>query len=481
MLQSKPPVVTIMGHVDHGKTTLLDKIRRSNIVAKESGGITQHIGAYQVSFKTKEGDINKITFIDTPGHAAFAQMRARGAQVTDFVVLVVAADEGVQEQTKESLAHIKNAKVPFLVAITKIDLAKEKVNPVKEELAEIDVVSEEYGGQVTVIPVSGKTGEGIDNLLEMLVLMGKLGNLKADPEAPSEGVVIESRLDHRRGPIGTVLVKKGTFRLRDTVWLGNQSMKIKAMFDDQGKSVIKAVPSQPVGILGFDQVPQIGSLISSSPRTSSEAKKDEKKEDKQLDEKTVFAEKKKKLPLVVKSDVQGTLEAILNSLPEEVKLVHAGVGEVSDSDIFLAQTAKAKVLAFRVKISSAIARLAEENGVEVKSYPVIYDLLDEVDKSVLRMLEPDIEREIVGKAEVVAEFKIDKKRVAGCRVLEGEISRALAVTIKRETEVLGETKITSMRHLKQDIQIAQKGQEFGAIFSPYIDFKIGDVIITYKS
>lgn len=484
MLQSRPPVVTIMGHVDHGKTTLLDKIRQSNIVAKESGGITQHIGAYQISFKTKEGDASKITFIDTPGHAAFAQMRARGAQVTDFVVLVVAADEGVQEQTKESLAHIQNAKTPFLVAITKIDLAKEKVDPVKEELAEIDVISEEHGGKITVIPVSGKTGEGIDSLLEMLVLMGKLGDLKADPEAPSEGVVIESSLDRCRGPMGTVLVKKGTLRLRDKIWLGDQSMKIKAMFDDQGKSIVKAIPSQPVGVLGFDQVPQVGSLVSSSPGASSEVKKEEKeeeKEDEQLDEKMVFAEKEKKLPLVVKSDVQGTLEAILNSLPKEVKVVHAGVGEVSDSDIFLAQAAKAKVLAFRVKISSARAKLAEESGVEVKSYPVIYDLLDEVDKLVLRMLEPDIERGIAGKAEVIAEFKIDKKRVAGCRVLEGEISRALAVTIKRETEVLGETKITSMKHLKQDIQVAQKGQEFGTIFSPYIDFKIGDVIISYKS
>ena len=474
----RPPVVTIMGHVDHGKTTLLDKIRESNIAARESGGITQHIGAYQIAFKTKEGQEAKITFIDTPGHAAFTQMRARGAQVTDLVVLVVAADEGVQEQTKESLSHIKAAGVPFLVAITKTDLAPQRVESVKGELAEMGVVPEDYGGNITVIPVSGKTGEGVDELLEMIVLMGKVEDLKADPEGKPLAVIIESSLDKRRGPVATALVKEGTLRVRDELWVGEKQFRIRAMFDDLKKPVQEAGPSQPVEILGFTEVPPVGAIIASSPQKETpkpfpEKEKEEKKED-------IFAQEEKKLPVVIKSDAQGTLEAILSSLPKEVKVVHAGLGDVSDADVFLAQTAKARIFAFRVKVSSPIAKLATESGVKVSQFSVIYDLLEAVEKEVLRMISPDIDKEVLGKAEIVAEFKIDKKRVAGCRVVEGEISRQFPVTIKRKEETLGETKIISMKHLKEDIQTARQGQEFGAIFSPYIDFQVGDVIISYK-
>lgn len=478
MLQPRPPVVTIMGHVDHGKTTLLDKIRQSNIAARESGGITQHIGASQVSCKNKEGKTSKITFIDTPGHAAFARMRARGAQVTDIAVLLVAADEGVKEQTKESLAHIKSAKVPFLVAISKSDLPAAAIEKVKGQLAEIGVVPEDYGGNITVIPVSGKTGKGVEELLEMLILMGKVEGLKADPDSSPEGVVIESRLDRRRGPLGTVLVKNGTFRLRQQLWIEGQQMKVKAIFDDQGKPLKEAFPSQAVEILGFPVVPAVGALISTRSLAVKTSGVREKKEAE--NQEVVFGKKEVKLPLIIKSDVQGTLEAILDALPPEIEVIYSGVGDVSDSDIFLAQTAKARVFAFRVKSPSAVVKLAEESGVVIKSFTIIYELLEEANKAVLSLLEPGIEREVTGKAKIIASFGSNRKRIAGCQVLQGEILKKALLTIKRAKEIVGETKITSMKHLKEDIRVARKGEEFGAVFSPPVDFRKGDVIISYK-
>jgi len=466
-----------MGHVDHGKTTLLDKIRQSNIAASESGGITQHIGASQVSFKTKENEIAQITFIDTPGHAAFAQMRARGASVTDIALLVIAADEGVKEQTKESLAHIQNAKVPFLIAVTKIDLPSASLDMVKGQLVEADIVPEDYGGKVTVIPVSGKTGEGIADLLEMLLLMGKIEDLKADPDAFPEGVIIESYRDSRSGPAGTLLIKNGTLRLRQEVWIGKEKLKIKAMFDDQGKPVSEATPSQPVKILGFKEIPLMGSTLSPLPPQTAKESQEEKKDD---ETELIFKEKEKKLPLLIKSDAQGTLEAILNNLPVEAEVIYSGVGEVNDSDVFLAQATGAAIFSFRVKVPNNILKLGEENAVLIKNFSLVHELLEEAERAVLRMLEPGIEREIIGKAQVIAEFEIDKKRIAGCRVLQGEIRRNLPVTIRRGNETPKEAKITSMKHLKDDIETAKKDQDFGAFFSPAVDFQKGDVIISYK-
>jgi len=478
MQQAKPPVVTIMGHVDHGKTTLLDKIRQSNLTAKESGGITQHIGAYQVEFSPQKGKKSKITFIDTPGHAAFAQMRARGAKATDIAVLVVAADEGVAEQTKESLAHIKQAKISYLIAISKIDLDEADPEKVKEQLMELGIELEELGGKVPVVLVSGRTGKGIKVLLKSLVAMGEGQKLKADAGAQFEGVVIESSLDSRRGALNTILVKNGTLRMKDEILFDGQLVRIKAMFGDRGQVVNQALPADPVMVLGLPKSLEAGSLISNQIETA----KKEKKALLEIDKKQVrlFVPEEKKLPLIIKADTKGTLEAILENLPEEVQLVYTGVGEVADSDVFLAQTSEAEIIAFRVKISSSGAKLAQDDKVIIKKFAVIYELLDEVERAVLRMLSPDIEKEILGQAEIIIEFEIDKKRVAGARVTQGEINRQLPVTLKREEEILGEAKIASMKHLKKDIQLAKKGQEFGATFSPSLDFKIGDVIISYK-
>lgn len=464
-----------MGHVDHGKTTLLDKIRESNLAAKESGGITQHIGAYQIEFTSKKRGLQKITFIDTPGHAAFAQMRARGAKATDLAILVVAADEGVQAQTKESLAHIKDAKIPYLIAITKIDLAKADAEKVKEELMGLEIELEELGGDIPVLLVSGTTGKGVNDLLEAIVAFAHKNKLQADPEGEFQGIVIESSQDSRKGVLNTILVQNGTLKLKDEVIVNNQPATVKAMFNDLGKRVAQAFPADPVGVLGLAEALPAGSVIGKKITT------EKKPEEEQLEEvRDMFAKKEAKLPLIIKTDTQGTLEAVLGNLPGEVQIVHAGIGEIASSDVFLAQTSKAKIIAFRVKVSNFTAKLAADNQVAIKEFKIIYELLEEVEKAVLRMFSPDIEREIAGQAEIIAEFEIDKKRIAGGRTFQGEINRQLPVTIKRGEEIIGEAKISSLKHLKEDVQIAKKGQEFGASFTPFLDFKMGDVIISYR-
>lgn len=478
----RPPVITVMGHIDHGKTTLLDKIRESRVAAKESGGITQHIGASQVIFRTKEGKEERLTFIDTPGHAAFAKMRARGAQVTDIVVLVVAADEGVKPQTKECLSHIKAAGVPFVVAINKIDLPQASVDKVKGELAEIGVVPEDYGGKVTMIPLSAKTGEGVDELLEILVLMGKMLELEADPEGELEGVVIESKLDSRRGAVATILVRNGSLKPRDEIWVEGEKVRVRVLLDERGKPVKIALPSMPVEVLGFSSPPPVGAKVTSSPFSLSQSGKGEgedKKEEKKEEKKDIFAEEKKEIPVVIKSDVQGTLEAILTNLPSEVKVIHSGVGEVTESDVFLAQAGKGKIIAFRVKTPPQIKKLAQESQVKIEEFEIIYQLFEKLEKEVLTLMEPRINEKIVGEAEILAEFKVKGKRVAGCRVKKGEIEKEKKAYLKRGEEVIGEVKIASMRHEKEEIEKAKEGEEFGAVFSPPIDFKVGDMLISY--
>ncbi len=465
---SRPPVVAVVGHIDHGKTTLLDKIRESQIAPREAGGITQHIGASQITIKTKDNKERKITFIDTPGHAIFTKMRARGVNTTDLVILVVAADSGVQEQTKESLDHIKAAKVSFLVAINKIDLPTANLEKIKAQLAENEVIPEDYGGDIVVVPVSAKTGQGIDNLLEMVLLMADLQELKADPTGELGGVIIESTLDSRRGPLATVLIKGGTLKTGDSIFAESIKAKVKAMRNWLGKSVREAVPSDPVEILGFKQVPLVGASVAKEPK---EFKREKIK---------TIDQKECTLKLVVKTDVGGSLEALLASLPNGVEVIHSGVGEITDGDVFLAQTGRADIFGFNVKIASAAKRVASQSGVKVFQAKIIYEVLEEIEKRIEKKLDPLSEKEILGKAEIVAEFKIDGKRIAGCRTTEGKIFRDGKALLMRGEEVIGETVVVSMKHLKEDIKKSEENQEFGAVFSPPLDFIKGDVIISYN-
>jgi len=467
----RPPVVAFVGHIDHGKTSLLDKIRQSNTWKKEIGGITQHIGASQIIFKNKDKEKKKITFIDTPGHEAFTKMRARGVGITDLVVLVVSADSGVQDQTKESISHIKAAGVPFLVAINKIDLPAADVEKVKGQLAEIEIIPESYGGDVVVVPVSAKTGKGIDDLLEMIGLMAEILELSADASADLEAVVIESTLDKRRGCLATVLVKQGTIHLSDCLFDGKTEVKVKQMINWQGEKVKTALPGDPVEILGFCNVPLVGALISSQSREPSLVKKEDKAEDK-------FAEGA--LRLVVKADVKGSLEALIAGLPKEVKVIHSGVGEISNNDIFLAQTAGAEVIGFGVKISPIAKRVARQTGVTVLLAKIIYELFDAVVKKLEDSFDPLEDKKILGKARISAEFKIHGKRIAGSKVFEGELNKDDKFLLMRDEELIGESVLVSLRHIKDDIDKVEKGMEFGAVFSPLIDFNVGDVIISYK-
>ncbi len=469
-LQSCPPVVAILGHVDHGKTSLLDKIRKTDLATKEAGGITQHIGAYQVVHQGKT-----ITFIDTPGHAAFVEMRARGAEVTDFVVLVVAADEGIKPQTLESLKHIKTAKIPYLVAINKIDLPNIAVEKVKEELFKNDIQIEDYGGDIVVVPVSAKSGQGIDELLEMVLLLAEMADLRADPQASLKAVVIESKLDRSQGPVATLLVKDGTLRLRDEIMADKVGAKVKAMLDENRKAVKKAGPSKPVEVLGFKDLPRVGSKVKKAKIVGEKAE-----EPKLIKKITSEEEEKKKLKVIFKADVVGTLEAILASLPKEVEVIHSGVGDVNESDVLLASTTNSLLLGFNVKIPASIKKLAQVDKVKIITYNVIYELLEEIEKRVLKMLEPTIDEEILGQAEVVAEFKIEKERIAGCEAKEGRIAKADKLHLKRGEELISDCRIKSMKQGRKDIDKAKKGDEFGVVLSPSLDFKLGDMLISFR-
>lgn len=470
-LQPRPPVVAVMGHIDHGKTSLLDKIRRSNIAAKEVGGITQHIGAWQVEVEDKKSGKKKITFIDTPGHAAFSQMRARGASVTDIVVLVVAADDGVQVQTKESLEHIKSAKVPFLVAINKIDLPSASIDKVKAELVEIGIIPEDYGGKVVTVPVSAKTGQGIDELLEMILLMAEMEDLKADPAAAPEGVIIESLMDSKIGPTATVLVKNGMLKTGDQIFTNGVRAKVKAMINSLNQRVNEAFPSDSVRIIGFKEVPPVGAKVETKITETAEKK---------VESSVASGEEEKQLKAIFKADTEGVLEAIINSLPSEVNVVLKATGEITESDVFLAKTTGAKIFALNVRISPFAQKLAEQEKVVIKTYKIIYDLLEEIQKTILRILEPMINEKVYGKAEVIADFEIDKKRVIGCRITEGKVIKKEKIHLSRNNEIIGDARIVSMKHLKEDIEEAEKGVECGLLLKPQLDFKIGDVVISYS-
>ena len=477
--QTRPPIVTILGHVDHGKTSLLDFIRKSSVASKEHGGITQHIGAYQMQFNNKT-----ITFIDTPGHAAFEKMRLRGANAADIAILVVAIDDGLMPQTLEAIKHIQSAKVPMIVAVNKIDLPginiKVQMEKIKKQLSDRDVLVEEYGGDVPIIQLSAKTGEGVDKLLEMILLVAEMNELKGDPFLPPSGVVIESSLDKFKGSIATILVENGTLKKGDQVLIGGVKGKIRGMFDFAGKSVDLAGPAMPVEILGLEAVPPVGAMLGEEAKAKISQQILTLVDRLRQDDSGV-------LKVVVKADKQGSLEAIedgLNKFNDEKKMVEiasSGVGDISESDVKLASSIKAIVIGFNVKVAPTAQKISDIDHVLIRNYNIIYELLEEMEEVVEGMIRPGKIEEILGKAEIIAQFPFGKNdRIAGCRILEGGITKNSKVRIKRGEEILGEVKLKSLKKAREEVNKIEKGQDCGMMFDPVIDFQIGDIVELYR-
>lgn len=474
----RPPVVTIMGHVDHGKTTLLDAIRKTHVADREHGGITQHIGAYQVEVNSQ-----LLTFIDTPGHEAFAQMRARGARVTDLVVLVVAADDGLMPQTKESINHIKAANVPFVVAVNKIDTPGANIEKVKKQLSENGVLVEGYGGNVPIVAVSAKTGEGLKELLEIIQLVSDLEELTADPKGLFEGVVIESQLDKFRGPVATVLVKKGTLHFGDPLQAGEVTGKVKALINDQGETVKEALPSTPVEVLGFGSVPKVGTGVGEEG-VDEEVNTAADGSDKAAV--NLFAEETQELRLLLKADRLGSLEALTYAIGQiptgdlNVRFMLKETGDVSESDVLLAAASKAIIIGFSVKVSPSAQKLADQEKVNVRTFNIIYELLDELKDGLEVLLKPVESEEILGTARIKAIFDSSKGKVAGCEVVEGSLRKNDLAKVVRDEKELFKSRIKSIRYQKEDIPKAEKGEECGVIFDASQDFAIGDILYAFK-
>lgn len=492
-LVSRPPVVTIMGHVDHGKTSLLDAIRQTNVIATEAGAITQHIGAYQV-----EVDGRKITFLDTPGHEAFTAMRARGAKATDIAVLVVAADDGVMPQTIEAVNHARAAGVPIVVAINKIDKANANLERIKQQLADLGLIIEEWGGDAVCVPISAKKRQGIADLLENLLLVADILELKADAERPAEGVVIEAGLDKTKGPLATLLIQQGTLNLGDALVVGDTYGKVKAMFNDQGKHMRKAGPATPVEVLGVNVVPKAGDAFRV---TGSERQARLIIEEQKTSQQPSFAAKPltlsdlsaqisagqvKELNIILKTDVQGSIEPIKDSLERlgaeqiKVRVIHSGSGSITESDVLLALASKGIIIGFNTKPEPGAQRLADLEGISIRNYAVIYDLVEDVQKALKGMLEPVYIDVVDGQAEVRAVFPSGKKgKVAGVLVKEGKVTRDSLARILRQGEIVIESRVSSLRRFKEDVREVSTGIECGVGVEGFIDFQIGDIIQFY--
>lgn len=498
--QPRPPVVTILGHVDHGKTTLLDAIRRTNVAEGEFGGITQHIGAYQVEVE-HEGQKAKITFLDTPGHEAFTAMRARGAQVTDIAVLVVAADDGVMPQTVEALNHAKAAEVPVIVAINKIDKPEANPDRVKQQLAELGLVPEEWGGDTIFVPVSAKQRKGLNDLLEAILLVAEVQELRADPNAPAEGIVIESKLDRGRGPVATIIVQQGTFKRGDAVVAGEAFGRIQALLDDRGNRVPKATPSMPVEVTGLSAVPEAGERMQvvKDERTARQIamEREQRRRQERLAaqrprvtmrelSRLIREGEAKELLIVLKADVHGSVEAVRTALerlehPEvRLRILHAAVGNITESDIMLASASNALVLGFNVRVTPEAQRAAEQERIEVRTYRIIYELVEDIKAAMLGMLQPVTQEVTLGKAEVRAVFTLPRGTVAGCYVTEGKIVRNAEARVWRKREVVYTGKIDSLRHLKEDVRDIAQGYECGIMIEGFADFREGDVIECFE-
>lgn len=492
LLQPRPPIVTIMGHVDHGKTSLLDAIRESKIIAKESGGITQHIGAYHIS--VQKGD---IVFLDTPGHEAFTAMRARGAQVTDIIVLVVAADEGVRPQTVEAIDHARAAGVPILVAVNKIDLPNANVEKVKQELSQYNLVSEDWGGKTIFVEVSAKEKIGLDNLLEMILLEAEMLELKANPNKKTRGTVIEARLDKQRGLVATVLVQSGTLEVGDPFVSGFSAGKVRAMFNDRGKKVKSIGPSMPAEVLGFSSLPQAGDKFYTldserAAREISEIRQKTRREEVLSRSRRVTLEdlheqiasgKLKELKIIVKADVQGSVEALCDSLQKlstheiTLNIVHRGVGGINESDVMLSAASNAIIIGFNVRPGPSAEELAEKEGVDIHIYRVIYEVVEETKKAMEGLLEPEFKEIPLGRAEVKRIFRIPKVgTVAGCSVAKGKISRQSNVRLLRDNVIIYEGKISSLRRFKDDVREVDAGFECGIGLENFNDIKENDIM-----
>lgn len=476
----RPPIITMLGHVDHGKTTLLDFIRKSSVAAKEHGGITQHIGAYQIKHNDR-----LITFIDTPGHAAFEKMRSRGAKAADIAILVVAIDDGVMPQTTEAIKHIKEAKVPMIAAVNKIDLPGIDRNvqllKVKKQLSDQQINLEEYGGDVPVVPVSAKTGEGIDKLLEMVLLVAEFHEIKGDPNLPVAGVVIESSLDKFKGPIATILVRNGTLKKGDQIVAGGVKGKVRGMFDYKGEAKDKALPSTPVEVLGLEAVPEVGAKLGEGSARASTAKEVPSLIDR------LKQENVKTLKVILKADKQGSLEAIQSSLDkfnEDKKVVNyifTGTGGIGEDNIKLAATVGAIVIGFNVELAPAAKKLAENEHVLVKNYHIIYELLEDVEEVINTLLEVGQLEEVIGRANIIAQFPHGKsEKIAGCRMIEGTIAKGQRIRIVREGQTIGEAKFKSLRKVKEEVNKVEKGNDCGMLFNPPVDFQIGDQVESFR-
>jgi translation initiation factor IF-2 len=493
----RAPIITVMGHVDHGKTSLLDKIRSAKVAEKEAGGITQHVGAYQV-----EKDGQKITFIDTPGHSAFTEMRARGAQATDIAIIVVAADDGVMPQTKESISHALAADVPIIIAINKID--KQSANPdnVKSQLAEMGVLPVDWGGEYEFVNVSAHTGEGIDELLETILIQAEIMELTADPTRRAKAVVIESSLEKGLGAVANVIVKNGSLSVGDSVVVGTTFGRVRTMILDDGTRAKKIGPSTPAAVVGLQEVPEAGEVLVAMESEKEARELAQKRKEyariKELSKSTkvsidelgaLIAEGKiKKLPLIIKADVQGSLEAIKSALSElkneevKVEVIHSGVGSISENDVLLADASKnALIFGFNVRPTGGVKKKAEELGVEIKTYSIIYDLLDEVKALLGGMMSPILKEEVTGQAEVRETFVVGKVgTIAGCMVIDGTVSRNSNARLIRDGVVIYTSKISSLKRFSEDAKEVRAGFECGIMLENFNDVKVGDIIETFK-
>jgi translation initiation factor IF-2 len=486
-ITARSPIVAVLGHVDHGKTTLLDTIRKTNVAGGEFGGITQHIGAYQVTIqpKNKKETVKNITFIDTPGHEAFMKMRSRGAQIADIAILVVAADDGVMPQTKESINLIKQAGIPMIVALNKVDLPAADQDKVKQDLAKIGIQVEGFGGDVPVVPLSAKTGTGVNNLLDLIALMAEMKGLNGDPDVIFEANVVETRIDKGKGMVATVIVKNGSMNYAASLYEGEKLIgKVRAMFDENGIRVQSAGLSKPVEVLGFTVLPAVGSIVKGAitPKVIVEQKTQSiepvplpdflKPQNEQ-------EQNKEHLNLVLKADTAGSLEAILNSLDPRIVIVSQGIGIITETDILLAKASKAFVIGFNVKIPTDVEKLAQTEKVVIRAYTIIYELLNELSEVVAGIKEVlHIERQL-GQGVVVAEFPFDENRIAGTHVTEGRVARGDLVKIMRGDVLVAKSKIKSIRHNKDEVNKVEAGGDCGILFDKKVDFKLNDAIIAF--
>ncbi|MBM3940803.1 MAG: translation initiation factor IF-2 [SAR202 cluster bacterium] len=492
-LKERPPVVTILGHVDHGKTTLLDAIRKANVAAKEAGGITQHIGAYQVDYKG-----HPITFLDTPGHEAFTAMRARGAQVTDAAILVVAANDGVMPQTIEAINHIKAAKVPIVVAINKMDTVDADPDRVRRQLSEHDLVVETWGGDVIDVECSAKTGKGLDDVLESILVVSEVAELRANPDRPASGVVVEARLDKSRGPAATVLIQNGTLHLGDHVVVGTVRGKVKALTSDSGRRLRSAGPSTPVELLGLSELPQAGDKLNAAAdeRSAREMQAEHQRaaEARRARGLTLeeFGSRKsagqvKELNLVIKTDVQGSIDAIRHAVEQlgteqtQVRILHAATGSVTESDVLLAAASQAIIVGFNAKPEPGARRIAEQDGVDIREYGIIYRLVEDMQAAIAGMLEPVVKDVVEGKAEVRQVFELKKGRtVAGSYVLDGQLSRGALGRVLRGGKQVHDGPIAGLRRFKDDVREVKAGYECGITLEGFDAFQVGDIIEAHR-